>query len=75
MSNHTTYALLVHSQEKGRDRLEIAVYVTCVLSAIAAIWQFAWQPGPPPLDEVSLRSYATPHVSHQQTGGFWFRKS
>ena len=75
MSNHTTYALLVHSKEKGRDRLEIAVYVMCVLSAIGAIWQFAWQPAPLPLDAISWESYAPQHVSHHQTGAFWFRKS
>jgi hypothetical protein len=75
MNNQTTYALLVHSKEKARDRLEIAVYVMCVLSAIGAIWQFAWQPNPPPFGEISWQSYAPPHVSHHQTGGFWFGKS
>jgi hypothetical protein len=75
MSNHTTYALLVHSKEKGRDRLEIAVYLMCVLSAIGAIWQFAWQPDPLPLDEISWESSAPPHVSPRQTGAFWFTKS
>jgi hypothetical protein len=74
MSNHTTYALLVHSKEKGRDRLEIAVYVMCVLSAIGAIWQFASQPAPLPLDAISWESYAPQHASHHQTGAFWFRK-
>jgi hypothetical protein len=75
MNNKTTYALLVDSEEKGRDRLEIAVYVTCVLSAIMAIGQFAWQPDPLPVDEAMWQSYATPYVSHHQTGAFWFRKS
>ncbi|PYJ92913.1 MAG: hypothetical protein DME62_10800 [Verrucomicrobia bacterium] len=60
---------------KGRDTLEIAVYVMCVLSAIGAIWQFAWQPAPLPLDAISWESYAPQHVSHHQTGAFWFRKS
>jgi hypothetical protein len=44
MNNHTTYELLVHSKEKGRELLEIAVYVMCVLSAIVTIGQFAAQP-------------------------------
>ena len=43
MNNHTTYELLVHSKEKGREVLEIAAYAMCVLSAIVAIWQFALQ--------------------------------
>jgi len=75
MSNHTTYALLVHSEEKCRNRLEIAVYVMCVLSTITAIWQFAWQPTPHPVNEMTWQSYAIPHVSQQQAGAFWDRKS
>jgi hypothetical protein len=50
MNNHTTYELLVHSKEKGRELLEIAVYVMCVLSAIVAIWQFASQSTRLPVD-------------------------
>jgi len=44
MNNQTTYALLVRSEEKSRDILEAAVYATCILSALVAIWQFALQP-------------------------------
>jgi hypothetical protein len=75
MNNHTTYALLVHSEEKGRDRLELGVYVMCILSAIVAIWQFAWQPAPPQLNEMTWQSSPTPHVTHHHTGGYWFGKS
>ncbi|PYJ64388.1 MAG: hypothetical protein DME76_20210 [Verrucomicrobia bacterium] len=69
MNNHTTYALLVNSEEKGRGRLEIAVYLMCIVSAILAISQFAWQPSPSSIDELSLGSHANLRVSHQQAGG------
>jgi ABC-type sugar transport system permease subunit len=48
MNNHTTYALLVQSQEKGRAIMETAVYITCILSVVVAIIQFAGQPIPDP---------------------------
>jgi hypothetical protein len=44
MNNRTTYSLLLRSEEKSRDMLEMAVYTLCVLSAVFAIWQFAQQP-------------------------------
>ena len=40
------YGLLVHSEEKGRSIMETAVYAICILSAVAAIWQFIGQPAP-----------------------------
>ena len=39
----STYALLVRSEEKGRTLLETFLYSLCILSAVAAIWQFAQQ--------------------------------
>jgi len=39
----STYALLVRSEEKGRGMMEAAVYALCILSAVAAIWQFIGQ--------------------------------
>ena len=44
----STYALLVHSEEKGRGIMETAVYATCTLSVAAAILQFISQPTPDP---------------------------
>jgi len=41
MKNQTTYALLMRSEERGRNILETAVYAGCILSAVFAIWQFA----------------------------------
>ena len=43
-TNKSTYALLVRSEEKERGLLEIVVYSLFILSAVAAIVQFASQP-------------------------------
>ena len=45
------YGLLVNSEEKGRSRLETAVYATCILSVVAAICQFIAQPTPTPFGD------------------------
>lgn len=42
----STYSLLVGSEEKGRNVLEIAVYGACILSVVFTIWQFAQTPLP-----------------------------
>jgi hypothetical protein len=42
--SQSTYTLLVRSQEKGRTVLEVVVFVLCILSAVAAIWQLAQTP-------------------------------
>ena len=39
--SESTYALLVHSEEKGRGVLETVLYVAFILSAGLLIWQFA----------------------------------
>jgi hypothetical protein len=43
MKKKTTYALLMRSEEKGRDFLETAIYSICILSAVFTMWQFAQQ--------------------------------
>ena len=75
MNNPTTYTLLVGSEEKGRNLLETAVYAMCILSAIVAIWQFAWQPNPLPAGELTWRSDATPRISHHQASAYCLGKS
>ena len=45
----TTYSLLVRSEEKTRAIFETIIYGLIILSAIAAILQFAAQPDPFPL--------------------------
>ena len=39
--NRSTYAMLVHSEEKGRSIFEVAVYALVALSVVLSIWQFA----------------------------------
>lgn len=45
----STYALLVRSEEKKRTLFETIIYGLLILSAIAAILQFAGQPDVLPL--------------------------
>ena len=52
-SHESTYALLVRSEEKERTLLETVAYFLVVLSAIAAIYQFAKQPIALPLKAVT----------------------
>jgi hypothetical protein len=57
----STYALLVRSEEKERSLFETIAYGLFILSAVAAIWQFAQQ-------SVNLPVDATPQtVSLTQT--------
>ena len=42
--HESTYALLVRSEEKERSLFEAIAYGLFILSAVAAIWQFAQQP-------------------------------
>jgi hypothetical protein len=43
MKKRSTYRLLVQSEEKGRNVLEMALYALFAASAMASIWQFAAQ--------------------------------
>ncbi len=40
----STYALLIRSEEKSRNVIEMAIYPILILGAVSAIWQFAQQP-------------------------------
>jgi len=44
MKSRTTYRLLVQSEEKSKNILEMAIYGLIALSVITTIWQFAEQP-------------------------------
>jgi hypothetical protein len=52
MRKRSTYRLLVQSEDKSRNILEIALYALFAVSALASIWQFAEQPNALPLDKV-----------------------
>lgn len=41
---HTTYQLLVESEEKQRGALESAVYLLLIVATSVSIWQFGHQP-------------------------------
>jgi hypothetical protein len=41
--HESTYALLVRSEEKTRNMLEMVIYPLLIIGAIIAIWQFVLQ--------------------------------
>ncbi len=49
----STYALLVGSEETGRDLMEIAIYALATVCTVFSIWQFALQPNALPIDGVT----------------------
>lgn len=57
--HESTYALLVRSEEKERSLLETIAYGLFILSAVAAIWQFAQQPINLPLDAMPQTASVT----------------
>jgi hypothetical protein len=57
------YGLLVDSQEKGRSRMETAVYASCILSVVAAICQFIAQPTPTPFGDAVVPERPVPAMS------------
>ena len=56
----STYAMLVNAEEKERTALENVLYFLVIVSAIAAIWQFAQQPIELPLDSITTVADAAP---------------
>lgn len=60
--HESTYALLVRSEEKERGLLETIAYGLFILSAVAAIWQFAQQPISLPLDAMPRTASVTQTV-------------
>jgi hypothetical protein len=57
------YGLLVRSQEKGRNRMETAIYAMCIVSAVAAIGQFIWQPAPLSFESLVSPAHPVPVMS------------
>ena len=52
MKKRSTYRLLIQSEERNKNMMEIAVYVLVALSCLISIWQFAEQPNALPLDRI-----------------------
>ena len=59
--HESTYALLMRSEEKSRNLLEMAIYPLLIIGAIIAIRQFALQPmtAPPADTKAALRITST----------------
>ena len=63
-NDQTLYGILAGSEEKGRGAMETAVYATCILSVVAAIFQFMGQPTPDPFAGFDQATQSIPVVSH-----------
>jgi hypothetical protein len=63
-NNQTLYGILVGSEEKGRGAMETAVFATCILSVVAAIFQFIGQPTQDPFAVFYPAAQPVPVVSH-----------
>ncbi len=75
MNNHTTYALLTQSEEKGRSIMEAAVYIMCILSVAVAIFQFIWQPTTDPFAGFDSKAQRAPVISHHAAAAVLDTKS
>ena len=62
--DQTLYGILARSEEKGRGLMETAVYATCILSVVAAIFQFIRQPTSDPFAVFYPAPQPVPVVSH-----------
>jgi hypothetical protein len=71
----STYRLLMRSEEKGRNRMENAVYAACILSVVAAIMQFIGQPTPDPFAGLESTAQPVPVVSHHTVEAVFDTKS
>lgn len=71
--HESTYALLIRSEEKSRNLLEVIIYPLLCLGPLIAIWQLAQQPinVPPP----GFKGVPSPAVVAQAqdtvVGGKW----
>jgi hypothetical protein len=63
-NDQSIYGILAGSEEKGRSAMEIAVYAACILSVVAAIFQFIGQPTPDPFAGFDPTAQPVPVVSH-----------
>ena len=60
--HESTYALLVRSEEKSRNLLEMVIYPLLITGVIIAIWQFMLQP----INLPSLDTKAALSVTNEQ---------
>jgi hypothetical protein len=69
------YGLLVRSEEKGRSRMETAVYAMCIVSAVVAIGQFIWQPAPLSFESLVSPAHSVPVMSQHPVEAVFDTKS
>jgi hypothetical protein len=62
--DQTLYGILADSEEKGRGTMETAIYAACILSVVAAIFQFIGQPTSDPFAVFYPTAQPVPVVSH-----------
>jgi hypothetical protein len=60
----STYGLLIRSEEKGRNVLEMVIYPLLIIGAIVAIWQFVVQPMESPVHEYERRFGIPGHAAN-----------
>jgi hypothetical protein len=63
-NDQTLYGILAGSEERGRGAMETAVFAACILSVVAAIFQFVGQPTPDPFAGFDPAARPVPVVSH-----------
>lgn len=63
-NDQTLYGILAGSEEKGRGAMETAMYAMCILSVVAAIFQFIGQPASDPFAVFYPAPQPVPVVSH-----------
>ena len=73
-NEQSIYGILAESEENGRGAMETAVYATCILSVVAAIFQFIGQPTPAPFAGFDATARQVPFVS-QTVEAVWEPKS
>ena len=69
------YGLLVDSEEKGRSRMETAVYAMCILSVVTAICQFIAQPTSTPFGDGVAAEQPVPVMSQHAVDAAAGKKS
>jgi len=74
-NDQTLYGILAGAEENGRGAMETAVYATCILSVVAAIFQFIGQPTPDPFAGFDPAAQPVPVVSHSVQQPVWGTKS
>lgn len=68
--HESTYALLMRSEEKSRNLLEMVIYPLLIIGAIIAIWQFVIQPMEVPLGHTKAALSITSEQTLRVRGAF-----